>query len=213
MNTIKYQSLLSICTLLSIIFLASCGGVERIVGGDGPEISNQEGLAKVKKLIEESFGPEKEVFSLSIGTKDHLTSEFGSASVGYLDNGLQYSHDYNVVFGDGQELQEPKMASKSFQKPFFLKKLQGKVKVKDFNYDQLLNKYQEAINMIPQEFESFELHEWKYEVNNQNKITAKFVIEGTKKGEKTSLQGRQMVTNYYQFSFKMDESGKLSLKE
>jgi hypothetical protein len=170
-------------------------------------------LQDLKQLVTKQFGADKEVYGLDLQSEDHLTSEFGSATIKYLDNGVDYSQGYYTIMGEGKELEKPKMAGKSFQKKFFLKNKQGKVKLKDLNFDQILTKYDEATALIPAEFENFELVSWDFEVNNQNKVTAEFKIEGTKKGERSERRGRQQVTNYYEFAFKMNEKGEVKIKQ
>lgn len=208
-----YNNLLSAFLLFSILFMASCSQIEEALDSGGLEINSAESVGELRKLIEEKFGPEKEVFALKIYAKDHLSSDLNNLAIGYLEKGLQYRQNYYVELGlESNKLEDPKPASKSFQKPFFLKKLQGKVKVKDFKIEEIASKFDEAMQMIPQEYEEFVLHEWEYEVNNQNEITAEFMLEGTKKGEGSTRQGRNVITNYYQFKFKMDKTGKLTLK-
>lgn len=215
MNNKAYKSVQFASVLAAfILFLSACGGNNSLMGG-GAEmaLNNGEHLQDLKKLLEKQFGANKELYGLNIGSEDHLTSEFGTATIKYLNQGVDYSQGYYIAMGEGKELQVPKMASKSFQKKFFLKNKQGKVKLKDLNFDQILTKYDEATALIPAEFENFELREWNFEVNNQNKVAANFKIEGTKKGEKSERRGRQQVTNYYEFSFKMNDKGEITIKQ
>ncbi|OJJ18009.1 hypothetical protein BKI52_29600 [marine bacterium AO1-C] len=208
----KYSYLFNILFVLSTIFMTACGEIEEALEG-GLEINSPEKMGELRQLVESKFGPEKEVFALKIYAKDHLSNDLYNMSVGYLDQGLQYSQNYYVELGlESDKLEDPKQASKSFQRPFFLKKLQGKAKVKDFKIEEIPGKFEEAMQMVPQEYEGFVLHEWEYKVNNQNEVTADFMLEGTKKGEGSSRQGRMVVTNYYQFKFAMDKAGKLTLK-
>ncbi|WP_299463302.1 hypothetical protein [uncultured Microscilla sp.] len=214
MNNKAYKSMW-FATVLAVftLFLSSCEGGNPLTGGGAPDmaLNNGEHLNELKKLLESKFGADKVVYELSLRSENHLTSEFGSAMISYLDKGVDYSQSYLVALGEGQELQAPKMASKNFQKKFFLKNKQGKVKLKELDFDLILTKYDEAIGMIPAEFENFELVQWNFRVNNQNKVAANFKIEGTKKGEKSTRQGRQRVTNYYEFSFKMNEKEDLKI--
>ncbi|HAS44094.1 MAG TPA: hypothetical protein DCS93_26690 [Microscillaceae bacterium] len=209
----KYNNLFSAFLLISIVFMNACGQIEEALDDGGLEINNPEAMAELRQLVEQKFSPEKEVFELKIYAKDHLSNDLERISIGYLDQGLQYSQNYYVELGlESNKLEDPKAASKSFQRPFFLKKLQGKVKIKDFKLEDIPGKFEEAIQLIPQEYEGFVLNDWEFKVNNQNEITAEFLVEGTKKGEGSSRQGRTIVTSYYQFKFKMDNTGKLTLK-
>ena len=201
----------TIITILSLstLFLTSCGDI--LSGGD--QLNDSEGLKTIKSLLENQFGAETEVYSLDLSSTDHLTSEFGLATISYLDKGVDYSRSYMTYLGPGKELQEAEAASESFQKEFFLKKKQGKIKLNEFDFDQILVKFNEATAMISSEYDTFTLYSWDYEVNNDGGISADFTIEGTKKGEGTSLEGRNIVTNYYEFQFEMNEDGEVVPKD
>lgn len=193
-------------TIIGVALLTSCGN-------SGNQINSAEGLKEIKNLVEESFGEDKEIYSFSLKAKDHLTSEMGQFRIGYLEDGVDYSRYYNTIFGSGNELQDAEKADESFQKEFFLKSKQGKIKLKDINYNLIQTKYEEAIKLISEKYTDFTLYKWEYEVANDGSITADFTIEATKEGEATSMQGRNIVTNYYEFPFKMNADQSLEYKE
>jgi hypothetical protein len=212
MKKIMYTAAIIASTVLS-----SCGG-----GVNNIDIP--EGSDDIKALAEEKFGAEKEVYSFSISAKDHLTSEFGNMSIGYAEDEKKYYQYYHVLYGKGK-LDEPKEVggnvSKRVQK--LLKKhgsnfseeasKNKQVKIKDIDFDMIIKKYEEAIPLIDPDYQGFALYSWKYKVDNEGKISAEFTIEGTKKGEGTSMEGRNIVTNYYDFPFEMDAEGTLSFKD
>lgn len=200
------KSIISILSA-SVIFLTSCGG-GGLLGGD--QLNDAEGLKAIKTNLETQFGAETEVYSLTLSATDHLTSEFGDSRIQYLDNGVDFSRLYYPTLP--QPLGDAKRSSDSFQKEFFLKKKQGKIKIKDFDFDLIKKTFDEAVKLIPEDYVSFSLYEWSFNVDNDNKVSADFSIEGTKKGEGTSLEGRNVVTNYYEFEFKIDEDGKIDFR-
>lgn len=188
----------------STVFLTSCGG---ILSGD--KLTDAEGLKAIKTIVETEFGAETEVYALQISSTDHLTSEFGSARISYLEEGVDFSRTYMQIVGANNQLQEPKEASKAFQKEFFLKNKQGKVKIKDLDFNLVLTKYNEAAAMVSDEYESLTLYSWSFNVENDGMISAKFTIEATLKGEGNTMQGRNIVTNYYEFEFEMNKDGEI----
>ena len=149
------------------------------------------------------FGEDKEVYKFSIETKDHLTSEASYLSINYLEEKLDYGQTYYFSLNGKEKLEEPEKARDNFQTKFFLKNKQGKVKIKDLDFNIITAKFNEGVAMISDEYESFTLHSWDYNVNNNGEVTADFTIEARKKGESTSLEGRNVVTTYYEFPFKM----------
>ncbi len=73
--------------------------------------------------------------------------------------------------------------------------------------------YQQAIKLIPAEFENFSVYMYTFEPGTAKAMTSHFTIEGTKKGEKTEQKGRKITTNYYEFEFDVDAAGKLTMQE
>jgi len=194
LNTMKKVLL----TIIGATLLTSCGKSDPI------SLNNPESITKIEELVKSSFGEDKDIHSLTIDTKDHLTSEVEDIEIGYLDNGLDYRRSYNFTNEEGKELAEPTKVRDNFQTKFFLRDKQGKIKIKDLDFKLITAKLDEAVKIIPEEYENFTLHSWEYIVTNDGGLTAEFTIEATKEGEGTSVQGRNIVTNYYEFPFKMN---------
>ncbi len=190
---------------VGIVILSSCGT-------NATDLNKPESFTKIKELALSKFGGDKEIYKFSIQTKDHLTSEVSYLNISYLEDKLDYGQMYFLSLNGKEKLEEPEKARDSFQKKFFLKNKQGKVKIKDLDFSIIEAKYDEGIGMISNEYESFTLHSWTYNVNNKGEITADFTIEGRKKGESTSMQGRNIVTNYYEFPFKMNVDKSIEAK-
>ncbi len=191
------------------LLLTSCEGVFE----GGYNMNNAEGLKELKTEFTENFGADKEVYNFSMTASDHMTSEFGSAKIKYLEDGLSFSRDYNGTLEVGKRIKEPVKANEAFQKDFFLKKNQGKLKVKDLDFSFIVTKFNEACALISSEYHDFTLYSWSYEVSNDNAVSSDFTIEGTKKGESTQIEGRNVVTNYYEFKFQVDKEGKILIED
>ena len=198
----------TIITLLAgaTLLLFSCGESTKNNMNDAKELEG------IKALLIENFGEDREIYQLDLDATDHLTSELGTARIDYLDNGVIYSRMYVADLVTGEKLQEPKKATDGIQSDFFTKKLQGKVKIKDLDFNLIATKYKEACALIPSDYENAILYSWYYKVNNDNEITADFALEATLKGEGTSVEGRNIVTTYYEFIFSMDKEGNITLE-
>lgn len=193
---------------LGSIALTSCDSGLMGVPAD-KDVSTQEGLKSIKEKVVNAFGGDKKVHNLSITTKDHMDNTFGLAIANYLENGKDMSQSFVTQPEEKVQPAKPSVV----QSEFLLKNKQGSVAIKDFNFEQIAGKVEEAKKMIPADYEDFYLHDWTYEVSNDHKITADFIIEGAKKGEGSKRQGRMIVSNYYEFKFKMDDAGKVSMVE
>lgn len=176
--------------------------------GNKNVLNTVEGIANIKSIVTENFG-NKEVYQLSLYATQELSSELGSITVNYLENGKDYSQLYSTLIPD-KSLQEPKESST--QDEFFLKSKQGKINVSDFDFDLISKKYEEASKMI-EGYENFQLYNWIYSVDNDNNITANFTIHATQIGEDAERSGRMEITNYYEFEFNVDSDGQLTIDE
>ena len=201
----------TIITLLAgtTLLLTSCGDVFE----GGWNINNSEGIKELKTEFLENFDGEKEVNEFAITAKDHMTSEFGKAKIKYLTDGVAYEQSYKDNINSGKTLEDEAKISNAFQTDFFIKQMKGKVKIKDLDFASIATKFNEACTTIPAEFENFTLYNWTFEANKKDEITSSFTIEASKKGEGTSVQGRNIVTNYYEFNFGVNKEGELEIKD
>ncbi len=191
--------------VVSLVVLSACK--------QNNELNTTEGVERIKHILTRSFGPEKEVYALQLVSDSHLSSNLGYVEVFFLEDGVAYSQMYQSNLGTRNELQEPKAREEALQKEFYLKRKQGKLRVADFDYHQIVSKYREALDMIPEGYEHFFLRNWKYMVKNNGQVWAFFTIEGTKEGEEPSMQERGIITNYYEFRFSMTGDGAVSLAD
>ena len=185
----------SACLTIAVA-LTSCGSF----GGD--KLNSKEGLSSIKTKLTEGFGADKNVSSLTLMSGEHLSSDIMTSIINYIDNGETYSQTYATTLGEGNEFLDAEKSSRQADAD------QKTVALKDVDFDQILVKYNEAVTLIPEEFEGFHLYDWTYSVA-EGGMEANFPIEGIKKGEGTDLEGGQIVTNYYEFDFKMNASGEI----
>ncbi|WP_310028830.1 hypothetical protein [Flavobacterium arsenatis] len=166
-------------------------------------------MSKIKTKVVETFGADKKVYSLSIDADDHLSLDWGSCTIDYLESGKDFSQRFSTT--PSEKLAEPK--ADAIQNELMQKNKQGSVAIKDLKFDLINAKFNEAMKLVPAEYESLYLHSFTFNVDNDNKVTAYFTIEGKKKGESAEIQGKRISINYYEFKFKMDENEKISIKD
>ncbi len=185
--------------LVSVLSMAlfSCGG-------GLPDLNEKDGVAQVKDIAEDQFGGDREIYSLMLATKDHLTSDLMMIHVGYTKDDKNYSQSYLVE----QEILDDEKSNS------FKNNGGHQIKISDIDFDQITTKYNEAVKLLDEqgEMEDYTLHNWTYRMNRNGKLESTFTVEATKKGESAGLQGRNIVTNYYEFNFEVDENGELVVK-
>lgn len=191
-----------------IFLFSSCGSGLLGTPAD-KDMTKPEGMKAIKEKIVKAFGADKKIYSCQIMAKEDMSNEFGMATISFIENGK----DMTQTFLTAPEEKTKPAEESSMQNELFLKKKQGSVALKDLDFDKILSHVKEAETMIPKEYESINLNHWTYNVSNDNKVTADFKMEGSKKGEGTKQQGRMIVSNYYEFGFTMDDKGKITANE
>lgn len=196
MKTVLY-TFLTFATLT----LSSCG--TDILSPN--RLDNPENINAIKTTVEEKLGGDMMVYNLKVSADDHLSSNFGMASVKYMRKGTSYSQYYLKVT---QTLSDPEKSS--YQKNLH----EGGKKISEFDFEQIPENFNKAVELIKaesDEFEDFVLYSWEFVVDENNEVASSFTIEGSKIGEGTSRQGNNIVTNYYEFEFDFDKEGNLVL--
>lgn len=187
------------------ITLTSCGG------GKATNLNTPEGVKSVKQLVIEQFGGDTEVYSMLLSAEEDLSSDVGSIVIRYLKDDVIYSRQYMDFSAIPAKLNDEK--KERIQGKTFTKNKQGKVKISDLNFDMITNNFNKAVELIGSEYEDFQLNSFMFSVNNKNEVSADFEIQATKAGEGTSMEGRNIVTNFYEFEFDVNEEGELSVDE
>lgn len=188
--------------------LASCSGSGIDLGG-APNLSTDDGVKEVMEIVKNNFG-DKDVFDISISAEDHLDDNLGYMYVKYVDGDKTISQSYTETSGIG--LSDPKEET-SF--PFKAKQNSLK-KGSEIDFSFIPAKFEEAKKIITEltdEYEGFVLYGFDIEINEDGKYEGELTLEGTKKGEGTSVQGRNIVTNYYEFDFDLNADGTIELDE
>ena len=185
-----------LAALAGVFLMTSCG--------EGVYPQNEGGGKAVKQLIEKHFDADKQVQELVIKAKDELYGELGTVTVVYWDGDKQMEE----VFSSSDGAKEPQETFGSKQKMKHLAKTKT-VAVKEFDVEPIPYKVGEAAGLIPEDYENYALAEYTFSVDDNGKPKQHFTINTTKKGEGKTQIGRKVSQNYYPFSFKVDEAGKV----
>lgn len=189
-------TLSAICIVLTSL-LISCGDILKTT-----ELTDKEGITTIKKIITDNYNGVKQFTKIEVCADDHLTNTFGKIYVDYFDDKISKIVEQNYI---NKVLEDPKPKMDVFQKNknFFA--------VSDINLDAIPDYYTKAVAMIMKEapeYDGHKLHNVKYE-KRDGKVEVTFMIEATKKSESSRKQGRQIITNYYEFPFKVNAKGEI----
>ena len=203
------KNLLKITSICLVFTLFSCGG------SDAPQMNTKDGLERIKTIANEKFGSDMEVYSMTIYSQEDLNSSLGLLTVKYIKDGKRYSRMYSEKTAHTEaKLQDEKADSDSFQKKMFLDKAQGKMKISDIDTDKIIANIDKALTIMGEDVATHQLRNYTMNVDPKtNAITSNFELHVTQKGEGTSIEGRNIVTNFYEANFEADAEGNVVMKD
>lgn len=200
MNTISKVTL-SAGVLLTIF---SCGNKENIYDIDKPG----EILEVQKRIIEE--GGDLLAYEISINSQSELNTALDRINVVTNENATEGTLNRNSfqIIGSG----EPKTSV--IDNNFFVKnyKKNDPKKISEIDFSIIEKYIENAKSQIPTEFIKHSIYSYEIEFKN-NKRSDEFKINCLKEGESDHVEGRDIVTNYYQFNFEINKNGEVILKD
>lgn len=180
-----------------MLFVTSCSFIE------DRSFDSQEGIKNIEKILIKSFSGKK-LYQLSIGAKDELSKDFGNASIEYLENG----ETYWLIWDHISKLRKPTDARTKFDEDKFTL-----IEISELNITKIPNQVNQAITMIKDKYngyDEFNMHQYKFYVTPKG-VEKSFTINATGNATSTSLQGKNIVMEYQNFSFKVKENGELEM--
>jgi hypothetical protein len=200
-----------VIVILSIFFI-SCDNEDKL------RISSLEKLEEVKALAIEQFGGDFEIHKLTLYSEDDLTNNLGEIKISYFKEDKElYSRIYNVkTYGDEKNLEDEKMFEvitryrSKYQKP----EGHGKIKIKDLDFTRVMSDLNLGLNEYGDDIGSWSINNYTFHIEPKtNIVTTDFVLQITPAENATSLEGKRIVTNYYEMHIEIDSKGKLIVKD
>lgn len=198
--------------LLSTVLMTSCGESNEI------NIVTNEGLVKLKELAVTQFGENQEVYSFSMYSEEDLNQNLGSMSIKYFKEDSEiYSNTYNVItYGEDPNLtgEEKQEQITKFRPKWNTPEGNGKVKVKDLDFASILPNILKAKELLGDNVGNIYIKNYYIKAEPKtNALTANFKLQFTPTDNATSLEGRNIVTNYYEADFEVNANDEVILKE
>ena len=183
--------------LLSFLFLISCGN------SSTPSFSSESGVEALKDKIEEIFGLDKAISSLSFSAQNFNTDAIEQINIFFPENNKNtmwfYSYTINQLYKP-----EAKKVLKSIPKT---------KQISAFNITECHLNFKKAIALIEKETDEFSnYHIYSYDMNvdqTSGKIKHNFSVYADKKSLKPTFYGKKMGETLYQFKFGTNTEGNL----
>lgn len=205
------KNTLKITFILVMLLITSCSSDK-----DTIRISTLEGLQAAKQLAITSFGADLEVYRFELYSKEDLNSDLGSITIKYLKDGKLFSRRYTTKTNYVEAtLEDEKLLNDAFQKKIHIKNTQGKLKISDLDVDAMFSNVNKGVVLIEEEMEidNYQVREYYVEADSKtNKVSSDFEIHVTEPNNET-IEGRNIVTNFYEVEFKADENGEITIKD
>lgn len=205
------KNTLKITFILVMLLITSCSSDK-----DTIRISTLEGLQAAKQLAITSFGADLEVYRFELYSKEDLNSDLGSITIKYLKDGKLFSRRYTTKTNYVEAtLEDEKLLNDAFQKKIHIKNAQGKLKISDLDVDAMFSNVNKGVVLIEEEMEidNYQVREYYVEADSKtNKVFSDFEIHVTEPNNET-IEGRNIVTNFYEVEFKADENGEITIED
>jgi len=186
-------------SMIATFLMASCGG-----GNSSFSLLESEEYPALKELITEKFGSEKEINSISFYSEDDLTSKLRSISIIYRQNDSIYTEEYLFGLTSGAKPQMMPLEKKAFLTKSEEKSFKNAIAINDLDLSLITR----DVELLYEAIESPEMKRWALRSYSYGATTNfRGVDEGMQSrlkyqyvpdGSKTQLEGRQLVTNFYE---------------
>jgi len=212
MSAINQRQCLSLLFLLCVL-LGFCSCDSNL----GVNIYDKEQLATLPAKINKYVKPDMQVTELTFmpTSAKHFTDIMESVSITYVDpaNPQRLKEMKIDLAGDKMEDSKEVFLNRS---EFLLKKeLEKAASIKNLDYIVIYTNLEKAARQVSaQELDNAGTHSYSIGMDKDPALVKHhMVLNGKPKKGATSLQGRRLVTNYYELPFTADAKGNVTMDE
>ncbi|NOQ71515.1 MAG: hypothetical protein GQ574_05915 [Crocinitomix sp.] len=181
-----------------LIALAACGNKESIYDLDKPGE-----IAEVKKEIIAAAG-DVLAYEIRLTSQTELETSMDAISIVTSDEAQEETLN-RIDFQLTQE-GEPNISIIDSEFSVRVHKKNEPKKISDIDFNLIEKNIETAKSLISSEYVDHSLYEYQIEFED-NKRADTFILNCLLEGENDHIEGRDVVTNYYEFEFEMDENG------
>lgn len=198
--------------------LSACGLGETIVP---KKLDSAETWQEVITGLKENFA-DKKIVRVTVQEAGQLSNALGILSIDFV-TAEGTAEQKSVARANGAWEESTTFVHELYRNGYKYEGVQG-VSTEQIKPEQIIAYIQEAIKLIPEEYEfesvgSYSIQEL-FDEDSKNKLvrsTGKyghfFELHVTEKGKSKEIKGRTIETTYYGVKFELDESGKVILSE
>lgn len=193
----KTRMTLAIGIVLSV---ASCGSPETIY-----DLDQAGEIEEIKKELIAAAG-DIMAYEITLSSSEELTTSLGNVEVVTNEaaaEGTLNRNSYQLIdpVGSSVELIDREFSVRVYKK-------NDPKKLSEIDFSLVEKNIATAKAQIPPEYVDHSIYSYRIEFDD-NKRADTFTINCVKEGESDYMEGREMITNYYEFPFEMDENGEV----
>lgn len=188
---------LSALLLVGLFAITSCGIITN-------EMDSEKTIAKINKMIDKHVDTDNyKILRVWFKENDELSNSLGFLAISLKGkDGKHYNQ--SIVFINGQEHHnEPELekGSGSSMKSGELS-FDDQAGINHLDPQLIISQINDAKNQIPEEYSFRSVGEYTIEADRKtDEKTCTFVLNVTEKGNATSIEGKNIVTTYYEIKF------------
>lgn len=202
MNYLKTKKSIALSIGITLA-LTSCGNAETIY-----DLDKAGEIEEIKKEIIATAG-DIMTYELTLTSQGELETSLGNIEIitnADATEGTLNRNSYDLI---GTAEPGVKVIDSEFSVRVYSKNEPKKISELDF---ALIEKnIADAKSQIPSEFIDHTIYTYRIEFD-ENKRADTFTINCLKEGESDYMEGREMITNFYEFLFELDENGTVIMK-
>ncbi|MFT5819069.1 MAG: hypothetical protein ACI8ZM_000291 [Crocinitomix sp.] len=183
-----------------LLGLTACGNQESIYDLDKPGE-----IAEVKKEIITTAG-DVLAYEIRLTSQTELETSIDAVSIITSDDaseGTLNRKDFQLTQED-----EPSVSVIDSEFSVRVYKKNDPKKISDIDFSVIEKNIETAKNLISSEYVDHSLYEYQIEFEDNNRADT-FILNCLLEGENDHMEGRDIITNYYEFEFEMDENGEV----
>lgn len=202
------KKLFTLCLLATVLALTACESVGLSKLGMDDAKSVERVAETIKKHVDQA---EYKVISAYWYEREELSNSMEYLLVEMVGaDGKLYSQTFKV----GGDHQGPNEISESRSNRTYDFETMNHLAAEDFDATAITGYINAAKTEIPEEYSFESVHDYRLKIDAASgEKTSDFNIYVTEKGNKTSLEGRNIVTTYYEFEFEVLADGTVVMEE
>jgi hypothetical protein len=173
-----------------------------------PDIQSPEAIDKVVGELKE-ISKNYKIVEASIRESEKLSGHFGNLFLN-LENAEGKPYTQLIFYNQSLPNDEPQEA----RTPSVIKKKEKKaIDISAINQEKIAKYVEEAVAQIPEEYDFASVGSIDFSSDDNGNLLHKIIINITEKNKSSKVQGRRIITEYYELYFDVDKDGNMVLRE